>query len=205
MLDAIKRHVAGVTQANQSPFARLPSPIASHEFVVEEVEKYVLPFYMTQINSVDFSENFNKITNSINTTVVYDLLGHFNWRQRSCGAIFAAIKGYVEHTFPIGVLLLKSEVCYAGASYCLALAKFNTHESRDFIKLYLEHYLDQKDKWFDQNAAMAALAYLDELNSTSEIEHFMPKWEKFISDKSNWSLESSVEKFNSDMEGLKSL
>jgi hypothetical protein len=52
-------------------------------------------------------------------------LAGYALRMRIVGAWFSAIKQYTEFEQAIGNLLLRSDVCYAGRGYCLALASFN--------------------------------------------------------------------------------
>lgn len=96
-------------------------------------------------------------------------------------------------------------MCYAGGSYCLALAQFNTQTSLDFIEEYLRYYLEQKDLWFDQGSAMGAIAYLDKINGTDNLAKFIPQWQCFISNKPNWHLEKSIEGFSGTMLSISAL
>ncbi|HEX2629190.1 MAG TPA: DUF6000 family protein, partial [Chitinophagaceae bacterium] len=106
-----------------------------------------------------------------------------------------AINQYTTFEDTLGRLLLKSEVCYAGSAYCLALAGFGTSGARNYLTEYLDYYLQQPQLWFDQSDALCALEYID----PSTAQRFLPKWEKFIADKPNWDLNRSREHFNANM------
>lgn len=96
---------------------------------------------------------------------------------------------------------MKSEVCYAGAGYCLALACFATENSKEYLKKYLEYYLERKDLWFDQAAAFCALEYLDKKASNQ----LMNKWQDFIYDKPNWDLKRSREHFVKGLDAIEKI
>src|SRR5262245_43788691 len=79
----------------------------------------------------------------------------------------------------IGHLLLRSDVCYAGTGYCVALARFNTRDSTGFLLEYLDYYLTRHDLWFDQGCAMGAIGYLDSRDGSNNLESLMEKWVAF--------------------------
>jgi hypothetical protein len=201
-LEEIKLHVAGATVRHQNPFSQLPIPRNAEGLSREFIEKWVVPFYMTGISNNAFLENLKPIAHDLSKEVVAHLLGEFNWRARIVGAWFSAIKQYAEFEPVIGNLLLRSEVCYAGGGYCIALTSFNTATSTEFLCKYLDYYLNRPDLFFDQGDAMGALAYLDTVNQTQNLERFIPSWEKFVADKPNWRLTRSIESFADQMEGV---
>jgi len=141
----------------------------------------------------------------VDDQLIDQLLTHFDWRSRVAGALLVALQRREAFADRIGRLFLRSDVCYAGATYCLALATFNTPSSIQVLKCYLDYYLERKDLWFDQNSAMAALAYLDHMNRTSAASQFASRWEAFVADKPSWNLERSVQFFAESMTGLRGL
>lgn len=165
---------------------------------------WVKPFYMTDLRSAEFAEKYRAVHDKITIDLVKDLLAESNWRPRFVAALFAAIKNYSELEPPIGHLLLRSEVCDAGRAYCLALATFNTPESVDFLRRYLDYYLKQKHLWFDQGDAMAALWYLDQHNGTDILTEFLPAWEEFNANK-HWGLERCHQWFADQMKAIQRL
>lgn len=198
--EEIMLHVAGATVRHRNPFEDLEIPRNEHELTEEFVEKWVIPFYT---NSLANSEakviaSFVGAAKKIDQTIVAKLLGDFNWRSRIVGAYFAAIKDYREFELVIGRSLLKSEVCFAGSGYCLALASFATDGAREFLITYLDYYLGRKDLCFDQADAFCALEYLDKDASNLRLE----KWNDFVSDKSYRNLERSRGHFRESLKAV---
>jgi hypothetical protein len=137
--------------------------------------------------------------------VAHTLLRDVNWRSRIVGAHVAACKDLRGLTGWIGRLLLRSDACYAGRGYCVALAHFNTSESTGFLLEYLHYYLTRSDLWFDQAEAMAAIAYLDGRNGTSDLASMMATWETFVANKPRWDLDRAIAGFARRMAQLSSL
>ncbi len=197
-------HSKGATSYQASPFSDLKVPANGYDLDKEFVHKFVLPFYMTlgeyQIPDKRILNYLNHIFPEITVEVISNLLGDFNWRTRKVGALFAAFKDQLQFQEQIGKLLLKSEVCYAGQDYCIAMATFNNQKSIDFLNQYLDYYLKQKGLYYDQGTAIGALAYLDQRNKTNELEKHKTEWAVFTEGKVNWHFESSVKDFQSKME-----
>jgi Family of unknown function (DUF6000) len=195
--EEIALHISGATVRHRNPFEDLEVSRNAEELPQEFIEKWIIPFYMNNLS--DPNETIIKLfadaSTEINSELVTKLLGDFNWRSRITGAFFAAINNYKEMEDTIGRHLLKSEVCYAGSGYCLSLATFATEKSKEYLKSYLNYYLDRKDLWFDQAEAYCALEYLDK-NSSNK---FYEKWKSFVSDKPYWSLEKSRKHFDDCM------
>ena len=141
----------------------------------------------------------------MNGEIGLTLLSYFNWGPRIVGAYIVALKQLDELTEAVGRLLLRSDVCFAGAGYCLALAQLNTPKSRGYLYEYLDYYLTRNDLWFDQGDAMGAVAYLDELNGTKETLLFTSKWNAFVQNKPNWDLARSCSLFQDQMARVKFL
>ena len=135
---------------------------------------------MKDVDSSIFQNQFKLIKNELNEDIVRTLLGDFNWRTRKVGAIFTIVKNYSQFEEIIGNHLLKSEVCYAGRFYALALAYINTDSSVRFLKQYLEYYLTRHDLDFDQVIVMNALVYLDAKNNTKVHESLLSLWHDYI-------------------------
>ncbi len=203
---AIELHTAGATVQHQSPFDELVSYKSEKKIDKLFIEKWVLPFYMVTLhNTRQFISGFKKVKGDLNIEITKQLLGDFNWRTRIVGAYFSAIENYVELEDIMGVHLLKSEVCYAGEGYCLALATFNTKNGVEYIKKYLAHYLTQKHLYFDQRTAMAALDWMDKKNGTNEMEKFLPLYQEWVSDKYSQDINLAIAQFQKQMEQLKDI
>lgn len=187
--DEIALHVSGATVRHKNPFEDIEVPRNEEDFTEEFVDKWVVPFYMNSLSNSDDTtiKAFADTAKEIDKNIVLKLLSDFDWRTRITGAFFSAINNYQEFEDIIGRHLLKSEVCYAGSGYCLALATFGTDNAKKYLSTYLDYYLERKDLWFDQADAFCALEYLDK-NAASKL---MDKWNSFVADKEYWSLEKS--------------
>ncbi|MBC6492392.1 DUF6000 family protein [Flavihumibacter stibioxidans] len=191
----IALHVSGATVRHRNPFEELEVPRNEEGFSEEFINKWVVPFYMNSLSNADEStiKSFVDAAKEINLDTVKLLLSDFDWRTRITGAFFSAINNYTELEDIIGRHLLKSEVCYAGSGYCLALATFQTDNAREYLIKYLDYYLNRKDLWFDQADAFCALEYLDKEEANKRLD----KWNLFVADKQYWSLDKSRQHFNS--------
>ena len=192
--DAIALHVAGATVRHKNPFEKIEVPRNNEDLSKEFIDKWVVPFYMTTLSNSDEKtiNIFADAAKEIDKDIVLKLLGDFNWRTRITGAYFSAINNYQDFEDIIGNNLLKSEVCYAGSGYCLALATFGTDNAKKYLASYLDYYLDRKDLWFDQADAFCALQHLDKESASKLLD----KWNSFVADKENWDLEKSTAHFS---------
>ena len=191
--DEIALHISGATVRHKNPFEEIEVPRNGEEFTEEFVDKWVVPFYMNSLSNSDDTviKAFADTAKEIDRTIVLKLLSDFDWRTRITGAFFSAINDYQEFEDIIGRHLLKSEVCYAGSGYCLALATFGTDNAKKYLVSYLDYYLDRKDLWFDQADAFCALEHLDK----HQADNLINKWNEFVADKKYWSLEKSRKHF----------
>ena len=133
--EKVMLHVAGATVRHGNPFEDLKVLRNEHQLTNEFIQEWVVPFYMNSPSDSDEKviASFADAANKIDQIIVARLLGDFNWRSRIVGAYFAAIKDYKEFESLIGRSLLKSEVCYAGPGYSLALASFGTDGAKNFL------------------------------------------------------------------------
>ena len=200
--ELLSLHVAGATVRHKGRFSDLKVIENTEPLSNEIIAKYVAPFYLGRKDTDEFRENYLEISDSINVELVSRLLGDFNWRPRSVGAYFAALGSMNELEENIGKLLLRSDVCYAGHDYCLALASFSSPEAINYLNQYLEYYLEQHDLWFDQDSAMGALSFIGSNISKDLVAPHITAWEAFVANKQNWNLASSVEGFTQQMESL---
>jgi len=140
----------------------------------------------------------------VSPELINTLLANCDWRPRSVGAFFVALDQRSDFETLVGRLLLRSDVCYAGRAYCIALARLNTPTAVDFLQQYLGYYLTRDDLWFDQADALAALKYLDEVNGTAFSSTFDQLWRDFASTKPNWNLSHTCSRFNATLRALES-
>lgn len=179
-LESLRRHSAGAIITHRSPFENLPTPYKEGNLPRDFILRLVKPFYMPNLCLPSFQNNFALVRDELDDDVIMSLLENFDWRPRQVGAIFAAIQKRTDFVTPIGNLLLKSELCYAGRSYALALASFGTSESIAFLERYLDYYLAQADLPFDQFDVFAALIVIDRETGKRRHEAFTKRWESFI-------------------------
>jgi hypothetical protein len=182
-------HVAGATSRSHNPFEQLAAHRNQEELSDEFIDQWVMKFYMVSLARLDDQTfaAFVQAAKEITPDVVRDLLGDFDWRPRIVGAYFAAIKGYEELTDIMGIHLLQSEVCYAGAGYALAFAVFQSGRAQYYLKAYLDYYLKQPDLWYDQADALAALLLLDPVEAST----YDARWQAYIVNKPNHRLEDT--------------
>lgn len=199
----LELHSDGATIQHKNPFETLEHYTSDVNIDKDFVTKWVVPFYMWGINDKEkFVNDYLNIKPELTIDIVKQLLGDFNWRTRITGAYFASIENYTELEDIIGVHLLKSQVCYAGGGYCLAMATFNTEKSYKYIKKYLDYYLTRKDLHFEQQEAMATLNWLDTINGSYEMKKYLPLYEDWIDKKYSHTIESAFESFNNQMNAL---
>lgn len=191
---SIALHSAGATVQHSAPFSELVVPESGCNPPQDIINKWVLPFYMDRdLNSDKFWGRYERVRSELNVELCRDLLTWFNWRPRSVGALFAAIEGYDVLTEHIGHLLLRSDVCFAGRSYAIALARFGSPQAADYLVKYLDYYLTRRDLYFDQLDCMGALCFLDSKNGTTLAPPLMERCEEFYSDNGYIDCANSIE------------
>ena len=203
-MDSLKDHVAGATLRHGSPFGGLAVPASTDLLPKDLRDMWVRPLYFG-LQRPQVRDLVDRQLHLIDDEVISRLFACFDWRPRTAAAYLAALVDRKTFTTQIGRLLLRSDVCYAGSAYCIALAEFNTTEAISFLNEYLTYYLSRHDLWFDQGAAMGALTYLDRLNGTTMVSDHLHAWEGFVSNKPAWSLASSADGFEQSMQALRTL
>jgi hypothetical protein len=152
-----------------------------------------------------FVNSMRKVLSKIKPHQIEQLL-QIAWREQLTGAWLAGFKNWTQFTDPIGNLLIPSITCYAGQGYCFALASFATAESADYLCRYLNDYLPQKDKYYDQIWAMSALIWIDKVKGTDYSSKYLEPeglWESFVADKTQYggfNIESQNQEFALIME-----
>lgn len=204
MKSPLERRVAGATVSHWSPFIDLEVPTSDDGLPKEMVTKWVVPLYLRLWNA-ETVPVVKSLYGDINPVVVSTLLADSNWRPRVVGAFLIAIKRYSDFTDQIGRLLLRSDTCFSGKVYCFALARLNSADAVAYLKRYLEYYLTRDDLDYDQDSAMAALAYLDRANGTGHIQELIPQWNLFVGEQRKAGLHLLLDEFSSRMEQLRRL
>ncbi|WP_338846296.1 DUF6000 family protein [Massilia sp. W12] len=196
--------MAGATVKHESPFASLVVPTDFEPLPAEIRESWVKPLYFG-LGKSSAQELIKNNLHLATPALISRLLQQFDWRSRTCGTLLAILTEQSQFLDQIGKLLLRSDVCYAGSTYCLALAEFNEPQSVEYLEKYLAYYLKQKDLWFDQGQAISALMYLDAINSTKNSDKYRSDWSAFIENKPNWNLEAEFSRFGERIEQVHSL
>lgn len=182
--EAIRLHSAGATVRHRSPFEELESYQNEIEIDQSFREEWVIPFYFElHRNDEEWVTKIAELYPKINDEVILKNLGDFDWRTRSTGAFFAAIKDKKEYIEIIGTHLIKSEVCYAGRTYAKVLGYFNDEKGNEYLERYLDYYLKRKDLYFDQGDVFQAVKYLDEINGTNKIDKYVDDWNEYVKGK----------------------
>ncbi|MFF7534272.1 DUF6000 family protein [Streptomyces bobili] len=105
------------------------------------------------------------------------------WRERKTAAWLVAVAHRTEFRDLIGRLLLASEGPYAGAAYCVALAKFGSPADAELLGAYLDHYLSRPDLDYDQAVVLGTLLYLDEILGSAYATRFVAPggpWDRWL-------------------------
>jgi hypothetical protein len=196
--EQIKLHIAGATVRHSNPFEQIEVAKNDFELSQEFLNKFVIPYYinipLTGQDKQDI-DALKKTKDEFTPDIVGKLLGDFNWRTRQTGAYLAAINNYTQFEETIGKLLIKSEVCYAGAVYSLVLGTFNSNDGLNYLLKYLDYYLTREDLFFDQKEVLTTVKYLDEINQTNNYSKYLELWDKFLQNKSNWKRDIQTDKF----------
>lgn len=180
----LQRHLMGATVLHEHPFGDLPSHFRvdieneSNVFWAKWIADYYL--YITSDYPEDWVLQMRKLKRELNEEVLLELLGHINWRARSVGAYFAMVAEKPEMMDIICVHFIKSEVCIAARSFCVAIAYFNTPWGMFYLRRYLDHYLTKYQLYFDQLLAIQTLLYLDYINGTNYFKGYEERWEEFL-------------------------
>ncbi|MCK2213340.1 DUF6000 family protein [Actinomadura sp. ATCC 31491] len=95
------------------------------------------------------------------------------WRARLTAAWLIGMDRRAQFRERLGALLLESELVYAGQGYCFALARFGNERDAEILAAYLDRWLPETSCLYDQDDAMGALLYLDELHSTERAARFL--------------------------------
>ncbi len=201
-LESVKRHIAGATVTHSSPFKDLPVPRRSEELSRKFNDHWVVPLYLT-LRHAWYDPLLHSLWPEMNRDVAYALLAETNWRPRCVGACIVAVRQLHELTDDVGRLLLRSDVCFVGHNYCLALAQLNRPQARRYLHEYLDYYLSRPDLRFDQASAMGAVAFLDQVNGTHDLDSYLSRWQSFVSDNPALNLEQSCSGFTQAMERIR--
>lgn len=178
------------------------------------IDQFVQPHYLKLLHGnflgleeqelSEFVSSLRNVLGEIEPDQVERLL-RIAWREQLTAAWFTGFKNWSQFSDRIGKLLIQSLTCYAGQGYCFALACFANADSIEYLTLYLDEYLPQLDKEYDQLWAMAALIWIDTLKGGDHSSKYLSPnglWEHFIADKGHhpsWDLKQHNRRFEKMM------
>jgi hypothetical protein len=125
---------------------------------------------------------FRRALSEITPDVIGTLLQQTEWRAQLTASWFCGLKGWREFRQLLGQFLVESQVCFAGQGYCVALACFGDRPSADYLCAYLDRWLPQVDKFYDQHRAMPALRRIDAQLGTNFASRYLGKgglWQRW--------------------------
>ena len=149
------------------------------EFIKESVNPYYLEILHGNFvhargqKREDFQRNVRRALSTIDESIVERLLTADGWREQLTGSWFCGLKGWGRFEDQIGEALIASKVAFADQGFCFALARFADDKSADYLAKYLDTYLPQIERYYDQGWAMPALIWIDEQRNT---EHSASWW-----------------------------
>lgn len=111
-----------------------------------------------------------------------EVLLQSEWRSRLTAAWLIAVDRREPFRERLADLLLASELVYSGQGYCLALARLGTEQDVAALTAYLDRYLARPDCVYDQDWALGALLYIDQLHGTSHATTYLAPdgvWERW--------------------------
>ncbi|WP_329469653.1 DUF6000 family protein [Streptomyces sp. NBC_01723] len=117
------------------------------------------------------------------TPAELSILFEGGWRERKTAAWLVAVAHRTEFRDLIGRLLLASEGPYAGAAYCVVLAKFGSAADAELLSAYLDHYLLRPDLDYDQAVVLGTLLYLDGILGSEYTTRFLGPdgpWDRWL-------------------------
>jgi hypothetical protein len=197
-------HSAGATVRHHSPFAALPVPSTPPKGT--PLPDWSIPLFRTGLFDPDETLMLvGERISLVDADLVLALLSVFDWRPRVVGAHLAAFRGFTSLEHDVGNLLLRSDVCYAGSAYALALAHFNTTRAIQFLTDYLDYYLTRKDLWFEQRDVLAAVTCLDQRNGTTIARNYEARWRDYARDKPHLQLSSGIDHVRRQLDALERL
>lgn len=116
---------------------------------------------------------FRRCLAEASPSVVAALLHQPEWRARLAGSWYAGLRGWLQFRDELGALLVESRVCFAGQGYCAALACYSDEASAEHLRRYLDTWLPQLGRDYDQHWALPALVWVDRRLGTRHAAPFL--------------------------------
>ena len=108
------------------------------------------------------------------------------WRSNIMASWWATVRRWPEAVAEVERLLIPSRLTYAGQGHCLALAGLATQDAGRVLTRYMDTYLAQPDKFYDQNWAMSALSIVDEALGQHLASDRLEAWWDWVADKPHY-------------------
>jgi hypothetical protein len=133
-------------------------------------ERFIAPVYLSLLGAnfmrpSDSQESKGNLIAELSNTITDEQIGTLlrirEWRGRLTAAWYAGLTGRSVFVDEIGNLLLQSQLVYAGQGYCAALGIIGDQRCTSYLRDYLRKYLPFRDRFFDQQWAIGALAFND--------------------------------------------
>jgi hypothetical protein len=119
--------------------------------------------------------DFRRCLAEADPSVVTRLIRQPEWRARLTGGWYAGLRGWLQFKDELGGLLVESRMCFACQGYCAALACYADEASAEYLCKYLDVWLSQVDKFYDQHWALPSLVWLDRrLNTQHAAGYLVP-------------------------------
>lgn len=197
---SVDTHVAGRGAGHPWPPGELDVPVAVGSLSGAFLARWVEPFYLSDPARLDPAQTaaWCAAARACDDAVLEALLTEADWRPRVVGAWFVALRGADGFETRLGRLLLRSDVCFAGRAYAVALTSLATPGAADWLERYLRHYLAHSQLDYDQAEAMAALTQLDTVRAAS----LAPAWEAFAAGRRDTSLARVTPQVRARLEAL---
>lgn len=169
-------------------------------------KRYMIPFYMQFLHGdfckypadIQFHESVRSVAHEITDEDIQFMLGHRNWRERSCGAWFAGMKGRTQFMEAIGQLLKEVFFPWSVEGYCIALGIFGGPRAESILANYLANNLPLKRGDDSYTWPLGALAYVRRSTPLEFMDDAL-----WTVDGSNYSPQNAINKFDECMNYLK--
>jgi Family of unknown function (DUF6000) len=165
--------------------------------VDEAAARLVAPFYLNVLHGnltglaaseqATVKDEMRGVAAEVTLDVARSLWQMLEWRCNIMASWWATVWGWPEAATEVERVLIPSRLTYAGQGHCLALAGLATNDAAQVLCRYLDTYLAQPDKYYDQTWAMSALSIVDEATGDHRADDRSEAWNRWIADKPHHS------------------
>jgi hypothetical protein len=200
---SVDAHVAGRGAGHALPPGELEVPVSVNALGGPFLGRWVDPFYLSDPARLDAAQSaaWCAAARACDDAVLEALLTEADWRPRMVGAWFVAVRGADGFEPRLGRLLLRSDVCFAGRAYAVALASLATPGAAGWLERYLAHYLARPELDYDQAEVLAALLQLDATRGAA----LLPAWKAYVGGRRDTLSTGAVPQVRAQLEALSQL